>query len=219
MDQPFVEGSVESKVGPVPRVSSALTWDDRFGSIKARWGVGRMQFTVDPGLYALGNPHDKTRVFVTANYKMSFDRLREVLRGRDAWILVLDTNGINVWCAAGKRTFGTEELVRRIASVDLLQIVTHRELILPQLSGPGIAAHRVKKLSGFKVIYGPIESTDLPLFMDAGCKATPEMRKKTFGVRERTVLVPVELVGTLKWSLLILPCLFFLGGLGGDSGF
>ena len=219
MDQPFVEGSIESKVGRVPRVSSALTWEDRFGSIKARWGVGRMHFTVDPGLYALGNPDDKTRVFVTANYKMSFDRLREALRGRDAWILVLDTNGINVWCAAGKRTFGTEELVRRIASVDLAQIVTHRDLILPQLSGPGIAAHQVKKLSGFKVIYGPIESTDLPLFMDAGCKATPKMRKKTFGVRERTVLVPVELVGTLKWSLLILPCLFFLGGLGGDSGF
>ncbi len=178
-----------------------------------------MQFTVDPGLYALGNPDDKTRVFVTANYKMSFDRLREALMGRDAWILVLDTNGINVWCAAGKRTFGTEELVQRIASSDLAKIVTHRELILPQLSGPGIAAHQIKKLSGFKVIYGPIESRDLPSFLDAGCKATREMRKKTFSTRERTVLVPVELMGALKWTLFILPCLFFLGGLGGEGGF
>jgi len=219
MEQPFVEGSVESKVGRVPRVSSALTCADRFGSFKARWGVRRMQFSVDPGLYALGNPDDNARVFVTANYKMSFDRLREALTGRDAWILVLDTNGINVWCAAGKKTFGTEELVQRIASSDLAQIVTHRELILPQLSGPGIAAYLVKKRSGFKVIYGPVRSTDLPLFLDAGCKATPEMRKKTFATGERTVLVPVELVGTLKWSLIILPCLFLLGGLGGDSGF
>jgi CO dehydrogenase/acetyl-CoA synthase delta subunit len=219
MDQPFVESSFESNVGPVPRVLSALTWDDRFGSIKARWGVGRMQFTVDPGLYALGNPDDKTRVFVTANYKMSFDRLREALLGRDAWILVLDTNGINVWCAAGKRTFGTEELVSRIASSGLPQIVTHREIILPQLSGPGIAAHQVKKRSGFKVIYGPIESKDLPLFLDAGCQATPEMRKKRFTIRERTVLVPVELVATLKWTLPILPFLFFSAGFGGEGGY
>ena len=219
LEQPFVEGYVETQVGKVPRVSATLSWADRFGSIKARWGVRRMKFGVDPGLYAIGNPHGKTQVFVTANYKMSFDRLREALTARDAWILVLDTNGINVWCAAGKGTFGTEELVRRIKFSNLAQIVAHRELILPQLSGPGIAAHLVKKLSGFKIIYGPIESTDLPHFLDAGLKATPEMRKKTFSTRERSVLVPLELVGTLKWSLLILPCLFFAGGFGGDGGF
>ncbi len=219
MEQPFVEGYVETQAGRVPRVSSTLVWADRFGSIKARWGVRRMKFTVDPGLYALGNPHEKTKVFVTANYKMSFDRLRESLAARDAWILALDTNGINVWCAAGKGSFGTEELVRRIELSNLVQIVAHRELILPQLSGPGVAAHQVKKRSGFKIIYGPIASTDLPHFLDAGCKATPHMRKKTFAIKERTVLVPVELVGTLKWSLLILPCLFFAGGFGGDGGF
>jgi len=214
-----VVGSVETQVGKIPRISHVLGWIDHFGSIKARWGVGRMHFKVDPGLYALGNPDEKSRVFVTANYKMSFDRLREALAVRDAWILVLDTNGINVWCAAGKGTFGTEELIRRIEFSGLAQIVTHRELILPQLSGPGIAAHLVKKGSGFKVIYGPIESGDLPRFLDAGCKATGGMRKKTFSTRERTVLVPVELVGTLKWSLIILPCLFLLGGFAGAQGF
>jgi len=68
MEQLFVEGYVETQAGRVPRVSSTLVWADRFGSIKARWGVRRMKFTVDPGLYAIGNPHEKTRVFVTANY-------------------------------------------------------------------------------------------------------------------------------------------------------
>ncbi len=200
-------------------MSSTLMWADRWGSIKARWGVGRMRFTVDPGLYALGNPEHQSPTLVTANYKMSFDRLREALPGRDAWIVVLDTNGINVWCAAGKGTFGTEELVRRIGSVGLAQVVAHRELILPQLAGPGVAAHQVRKRAGFKVIYGPIEATDLPAFLDAGLQATPQMRKKTFPLRERTILVPVELVGTLKWSLLILPLFFLAGGLGGHEGF
>jgi acetyl-CoA decarbonylase/synthase complex subunit gamma len=178
-----------------------------------------MRYVIEPGLYALGSPGDQAPVFVTGNYKMSFDCLREALAGRHAWILVLDTNGINVWCAAGKGTFGTEELVKRIDSSGLAQIVIHRQLILPQLSGPGIAAYKVRKRSDFKVTYGPIKATDLPAFLDAGFKATPEMRRKTFNIRERTVLVPVELVSALKWSLFITPVFFFLSGLGGQAGF
>ena len=219
LNQPFVEGSIQTRVGPVPWISSTLALADRWGTIKARWGVGRMRYIIEPGLYALGNPDDQAPVLVTANYKMSFDRLREALPGRHAWILVLDTKGINVWCAAGKGTFGTEELVRRIESGGLEHIVAHRQLILPQLSGPGVAAHQVKKLSGFKVIYGPIKAADLPVFLDAGLKATPDMRHKTFTVRERIVLIPVELVSALKWSLIILPIFFFLGGFGGQNGY
>jgi acetyl-CoA decarbonylase/synthase complex subunit gamma len=154
---------------------------------------------------------------VTANYKMSFDRLREVLSGRDVWILVLDTKGINVWCAAGKGTFGTKEVVDRIESSGLARIVSHRELILPQLSGPGVAAHEVKKLSGFKVIYGPIRSKDLPTFLENGHKATPEMRQKTFTLLERAAVIPVELVAAFKSSVLIIP-FFFIISLLGKSG-
>ncbi|MBW2172684.1 MAG: acetyl-CoA synthase subunit gamma, partial [Deltaproteobacteria bacterium] len=102
---------MQTPAGKVPQVLSSLTPADHWGTIKARWGVGRMKYTVDPGLYALGSPDAQAPVFVTANYKMSFDRLREAVPGRDAWILVLDTEGINVWCAAGKGTFGTQELV------------------------------------------------------------------------------------------------------------
>lgn len=178
-----------------------------------------MHYTVEPGLYALGRPDEKTPVLVTANYKMSFDRLREALPDHDAWILVLDTEGINVWCSAGKGTFGTEELVRRIDASKLAQVVSHRELILPQLAGPGVAAHQVKKLSGFRVIYGPIRAKDLPAFMDNGLKATPEMRRVTFTTWERVVLIPVELVSAFKWVFIISFVFFLLGGLGGQGGF
>jgi hypothetical protein len=219
MNQSFIIGSVQTPTGDIPKISSDLSWPDHWGSIKARWGVGRMHYTVGPGLYALGEPNEQSPVLVTANYKMSFDRLREALSNRNAWILVLDTNGINVWCAAGKGTFGTDELVRRIEFSQLNRVVSHRELILPQLSGPGVAAHKVKKRTGFKVLYGPIQATDLSAFLDAGMEATPKMRRKTFTMLERLVLIPVELVSALKWSLLILPAFFLLGGLGAPSGF
>jgi acetyl-CoA decarbonylase/synthase complex subunit gamma len=173
-----------------------------------------MHYAIEPGLYALGKPDENSQILVTANYKMSFDKLRQALPDQNVWILVLDTKGINVWCAAGKGTFGTEELVGRIKSNSLDQVVSHRELILPQLSGPGVAFHQVKKLSGFKVIYGPIRAKDLPAFLDAGHQATPEMRFKTFTTWERLVLIPIELIQALKVSLLILPILFILSFLG-----
>jgi acetyl-CoA decarbonylase/synthase complex subunit gamma len=214
LKQAFVTDSIQTPIGSVPQVSSSLVWADRLGTYKARWGIGRMDYTIEPGLYALGNPNEQSAVLVTANYKMSFDKLRETLPGRNMWILVLDTKGINVWCSAGKGTFGTMELVHRIQSTGLAKVVSHRELILPQLAGPGVAAHEVKRLSGFKVIYGPIRSKDLPTFLENGFKATPEMRLKTFTARERIALIPIELVSAMKVGVVVLPMLFFIAFLG-----
>ena len=219
LDQPFVIGSIPTTAGLIPQVSAELLWPDIWGAFKARWGVGRMDYTVDPGLYALGNPDAASPVLVTANYKMSFDYLRRELYGRNSWILVLDTRGINVWCAAGKGTFGTEELIKRITSSGLKEIVSHRNLILPQLGAPGVAAHAVKKISGFKVFYGPIRAKDLPVYLDSGWKTTADMRIMSFPLKERAVLVPLEVVGAAKPFLLIAPLFFLLGGIGGVSWF
>jgi acetyl-CoA decarbonylase/synthase complex subunit gamma len=219
LDQSFVVGFIPTPAGDVPQVAAQLHRRDHWGTIKARWGVGRMDYMIDPGLYALGNPDKNSPVLVTANYKMSFDYLRRELSGRNVWILVLDTKGINVWCAAGKGTFGTEELIKRIASSGLKIIVSHRQLILPQLGAPGVAAHTVKKISGFKVCYGPIRAKDLTAYLDSGMKVTPDMRIMTFPLKDRAVLIPIEFVAAVKPFLIIAPVLFILGGIGGHEGF
>lgn len=195
----------------VRRVTGEIGLSDRWGHIKARLGIGRFGHRVEPGLYALGVPTAESPVLVTANYKPSFDALRSSIAGMDAWILVLDTKGVNVWCAAGKGTFGTDELVKRIESVGLRDIVSHRRMILPQLGAPGVAAHEVKKRSGFKVVYGPVFARDLPEFLRAG-KATPMMRKVVFPLRDRAALIPVELVIAAPYVLAAAVFLYFAGG-------
>lgn len=180
----------------------ALTPANIWDHILARWAINRMGHRVKPGLYSLGNPTPDSPVFVTANYTLSFDALRSVLKDVDGYILVLDTQGVNVWCAAGKGTFGTDELVFRIATTRLNEIVKHRVLILPQLSAPGVAAHEVKKRSHFKVEYGPVRAKDLPEYLKTRT-ATPEMRRVRFTLRDRLTLIPVELV-TVLIPLLIL---------------
>lgn len=191
-------------------VSPDYTWSDRLSAWKARWGIGRMSYRIAPGLYALGSPSSETPVFATANYKLSFDALRTALKGTDAWILVLDTKGINVWCAAGKGTFGTLELARAIAATGLGKIVTHRRIILPQLGAPGVGAHRVKAYTGFSVEYGPVRAEDIPGYMELG-RATPEMRRVRFGFRDRIVLAPVQLVHFGRYMLPAAALLFILG--------
>lgn len=178
----------------VPVVSSRLGARDVLSGWKVRWGFGRNSFRVEPGLYACGSPRPSSPVLVTANYKLSFDALRKELSGTAAWILVLDTKGVNVWCAAGKGSFGTDELVRRIAAVKLSGVVSHRVLVLPQLGATGVAAHEVAKASGFRVVYGPVRASDIPAFLAAGMKKDDAMRRVRFGLRDRLAVAPVEIV-------------------------
>ena len=198
----------------ITQTSSQLNTSDIIGSWKARWGIKRMNYKVDPGLYSLGKPDSNSPVLVTANYKMTFDVLRKELYGLDVWILVLDTKGVNVWCAAGKGTFGTGELLKRILMTQLDKVVSHKTLILPQLGAVGVSAHEVTKYSGFKVIYGPVRAKDIKEFINSGMKATPEMRTVKFSIYDRMVLTPLELVSTFKPSLIIFGVLFLLNLIG-----
>jgi len=175
-----------------------LSFQDRLGAWKARWGINRMNYLIPPGLYAIGEPASDAPVLVTANYKMSYDLVRRELAGRNVWLLVLETFGINVWCAAGKGTFGTDELVQRIKKSGLPKVVTHRRVILPILGAPGVAAHEVKKRTGFSIAYGTIRAADLPEYLDNGEVTTAAMKQLTFNWYERMVLIPVEIVLVLK---------------------
>lgn len=209
-------GEITTAIGRIPQIATRLQWIDRLGSWKARWAINRMDYSVPPGLYAVGTPSPESPVFVSANYKMSFDRLRSSLAGSDGWILVLDTKGINVWCAAGKGTFGTDEVVNRLEQVKLNEVVSHRRLIVPQLGAPGVSAHEVKKRSGFQVIFGPIRADEIPSFLEAGNRTTPGMRRVTFTFRDRVVLIPADLTLTLRYALPVAAVMLILSGFGTD---
>ncbi len=214
MTEPWIVGTLDTPVGVVPRIDTRLRPTDHLGTWRVRCGIGRMRYWVDPGLYAVGQPTPESPVLVSANYKMSFDCLRSQLDGLNAWVLVLDTQGVNVWCAAGKGTFGTAEIVGRVRANRLAEIVSHRTLVVPQLGAPGVAAHQVKNGCEFRVVYGPVRAADLPAFLASGMKATPEMRQVVFPVWDRLALVPVELVRWAKHIAVAVIVLMFLSGLG-----
>ena len=210
----LLDGQIDTPVGVIPRIKTEINLADKLGAIRIRLGIGRDRYLVKPGLYGIGQPDPQSPVLVTANYKLSFDVLRRELSGKSVWILVLDTMGINVWCSAGKGTFSTEELVKRIAITGLEKIVEHRKLILPQLSATGVSGFSVKKSSGFGVVWGPIRAADIKRFLESGLKADKQMRRVTFSLSERIVLVPVEISAMVKPVLIVIAILTVLIGIG-----
>lgn len=173
------------------------------GSIRTMLGINRNTYAIEPGLYSLGNPDSESAVLLTANYKLTVDILMREVASRDLWMLVLDTKGINVWCAAGKGTFGTEEIINRIGATELGKHVSHRKLIVPQLGAPGINPREVKERSGFSVFYGPVEAKHIGEFLDNRWRVTKEMRKKDFPLKERMTVGTTHFAQGMKWALAI----------------
>lgn len=209
---------LKTPVGEISVIPASLSLDDYIGLLKVRLNIGRMKYAITSGLYAIGQPDENSPVLVTANYKLTFDVLRKELKNINAWILVLDTKGINVWCAAGKGTFGTRELVNRINKTGLKKVVNHRNLLVPQLGAVGVSAHEVKNISGFNVIYGPIRAKDIPEFIASGHKSTESMKTVRFNIWDRLVLIPLEFVQGFKYIFYVMIVLFILSGLS-SSGF
>ncbi len=213
---PIVKSFHSTDIGPVPKVATNLSLSDKFGTFRARIGALRSSYRISPGIYCVGYPDASSPVLVTGNYKLTFDTLRKELSGINSWILVIDSRGINVWCAAGKGTFSTEEIAYQINKCRLNKIVDHRKIILPQLGATGVAGHELKSLCGFTGVFGPIRANDIPSFLDKG-KVSSEMRDVTFTLQERILLIPVEICLFWKSLLLILAVTFILSGISPNT--
>jgi hypothetical protein len=215
MKNSFFVGNVTISDSTIPLISTKTSFTDFMGAVMVRWGIRRDHYRVSPGLYAVGNPGPGSDVFVTANYKLSFDALRKNLTGVNGWILVLDTKGVNVWCAAGKGTFGTKELVNRIRLVSLDKIMNHKRLILPQLGATGVSAFKVKEETGFNVHYGPVRAADIKRFINSGYRADKKMRKVTFGFRDRIKLIPNDFMYGKYYLAGAMAFFFIISGMSG----
>ncbi|MBD3316870.1 MAG: acetyl-CoA synthase subunit gamma [Chitinivibrionales bacterium] len=204
-----------ASIGTKPiQTDAGLNAKEMCGDLWCRFSNSfRMKYTVAPGLYKIGNPTSTDPVLLSANYRLSFNALRKELKGLDLWIMVLNTKGINVWCAAGKGTFGTTEIITRIKTTKLSEYVSHKKIIAPQLGAPGVKAHEVKKATGYRIYYGPVYAKDIPAYLNNGKKAAPNMRRVRFPAADRAILTPMELNMALRkaWApLLIVLALFGL---------
>lgn len=156
------------------------------------------------GLRAVGRPGPDSPVLLTGNFALTVARVERALRGLDAWLLVADSHGINVWCAAGGGHLTTHDAVSALKTTPIAERVAHRRVILPPLAAVGIEADRVRERTGWDVAWGPMYAEDLPAFLQG--EETASMRQVRFDLRQR---LEMAVMWAAPLSLLALVALLF----------
>jgi ubiquinone/menaquinone biosynthesis C-methylase UbiE len=147
------------------------------------------------GLYRIGNPDRSSPVLVTGNYELTVRRLVAALDGAvDCWLVVANSRGINVWCAAGGGHFTAEDVIAAIKTSGVTEAVAHHALILPQLCANGVDGWKIRKETHWGVHWGPVRASDIPAYLNAGRKKTEAMRHVTFPLKARLEMTTVTLV-------------------------
>ncbi len=160
------------------------------------------------GLYAIGEPNRKSPVLVTGNFDLTVRRVVRALHGEvDCWLLVADSAGINIWCAAGGGFFTAEKIIAAIRTSLLKEVVDHHALILPQLCANGVDSWKIRQETGWGVHWGPIEAVDIPEYLACDRKKTNDMRWVAFPLQARLEMVTVTL--GFYALMILLPMLIF----------
>jgi len=162
----------------------------------ARW----LPHASTPGLYKVGGPGPDSPVIVTCNFSLTIKRLKKALHGLDVWLLSANSDGINVWCAAGGGILTEQRVIDAIKTSGLAEKVSHKKIILPQLSAPGVDRRAVEKETGFKAKFGPVHAEDIPEYLEGGDRKTPEMRHFRFDLRHR-----MDMLVSMNFPVFLLP--------------
>jgi NAD-dependent dihydropyrimidine dehydrogenase PreA subunit len=144
-----------------------------------------MPLSVEPGLRIFGNPNENSPVFVTSNFDLTVKRLSQHLKNQNCYLLIAPTNGINVWCAARGSNFTAHSINSIVKTSNINEKVSHRILILPQLSASGIDVKLVKRQTGWDCKFGPVYAQDIPEYVADGFKKMDKMRTVRWPIIDR----------------------------------
>ena len=125
----------------------------------------RKPVAVEPGLKVFGHPDENSPVMFTTNFALTYYTVANDIESAsvNAYLLVIDTEGIAVDSAVAGRKLTAEKVADAIKASGIEDKVKHKKLIIPgkaaRLSG------EIEELSGWQVMVGPRDSSDIPKFL------------------------------------------------------
>jgi acetyl-CoA decarbonylase/synthase complex subunit gamma len=125
----------------------------------------RKPVAVESGLKVFGSPDEDSPVMFTTNFALTYYTVASDIENAkvNTYLLVVDTEGIAVDSAVAGRKLTAEKVADAIKASGLEGKVKHRKLIIPgksaRLSG------EIEELSGWQVLVGPRDSSDIPKFL------------------------------------------------------
>jgi NAD-dependent dihydropyrimidine dehydrogenase PreA subunit len=185
-------------------------------------GLRLLPFPVKTGLIRVGQPDRQSPVLVTCNFGLSVRRVLRALRGLDIYLLVANSRGINVWCAASGGLLTSNDVISVVKTSGIGNLVEHRRLVLPQLSATGVERSVVEEKTGWRVVFGPVYAQDIPAYLGNHYKKTERMRTVRFDLFERLEMAamwatPISVIPLVPlliwWRHLVLPFVAIVWGI------
>jgi len=137
------------------------------------------------GLIKIGHPDKNAPVLLTGNYHLTVLKVKHALKRQNVFLLVANSRGINVWCAAAGGHFTHHDVISALKLGRIESLVDHHTVILPQLAACGIEAKVIEKRTGWKVRWGPVDIRDFPAYLENGQKKTTGMSIVRFPLQDR----------------------------------
>ena len=144
-----------------------------------------LPFPQKTGLIKIGNPGKDAPVLVTCNYHLTVLKVKRALKCQNVYLLVANSHGINVWCAAAGAHFTHHDVISALKLSNIQSFVDHRVVILPQLAACGIDAKVIEQKTGWKVKWGPVDIQDFSAYLKNGQKKTADMNVIRFPICDR----------------------------------
>jgi hypothetical protein len=176
--------------GPGDYIRAFISWIFLFLNI----------FSVRPGYYCIGKRSENAPLLLTCNNFLSVFLLARRIGRRSVRLLIVDTNGINVWCSAGEDKFSAEEIIDKAGRAGLMKEGEKTEMILPKLCLSGVRLSDLRR-AGMKPVIGPIYAKDVPVYLDRG-----EFRDRVsdhfrFGLKSRMFTAVPTSIQFFYWFL------------------
>jgi len=129
----------------------------------------RKPVSVEPGLRAFGKPDELSPVMFTTNFALTYYTVASDIEGKaDAYLLVVDSEGISVESAIAGRKLTAETVAEAVKNFKVGDKVKHRLLIIPgraaRISG------EIEDLTGWRVLVGPIDSSGIQKYLETKWK-------------------------------------------------
>lgn len=173
------------------------------------------------GLVRIGTPGRGSPVLLTGNFLLTVERVKRAFEGLDAYLLVANSRGVNVWCAATGGHLTHHDVISVLKTSGIDQLVDHHQVILPQLAATGIDGKAIFQKTGWTVIWGPVRAADVPEFLEDGLDKSQKMRTVDFPWLARIEMAVawafpmsiLALVASIFWPASLLPLLGIVWGL------
>ncbi len=125
----------------------------------------RKPVSVEPGLRAIGKPNEKSPVFLTTNFALTYFTVANDLEsaGINCYLLVLNTEGLAVEVSVAGGQFNSSNVKDLFLSSGVEKMVKHNKLIIP-----GMAARlkgEIEDSTNWEVIVGPRDSSQIKGFL------------------------------------------------------